>query len=60
MDLNHIRSLEALHRLFLDARLRKRKKLSIHPDEFQRFEEAIKAALPPFDFQAHGKSGETL
>ena len=64
LELEHVRSLEALHLLFLNARLRKRKSLSIHPDEFERFEKAIKAALPPFDFTSHGftdnsTSGET-
>ena len=64
LSLEHTRSLEALHLMFLNARLRKRKTLPIHPEEFQRFEDAIKAALPPFDFAAHGfkdgsKSGET-
>ena len=49
MTLEHIRSLEALHLLFLNARLQKRKTVAIHPDEFQRFEEAIKAALPTID-----------
>lgn len=65
VDFEHIKSLEQLHLLFFNARLRKRKSISIHPDEFERFEKAIKAVLPPVDFQAHGfasgdSSGKTI
>lgn len=65
MEHKHVKSLEELHLLFLSARLRKRKSITVRPDDFERFEQALKAALPPVDFQAHGfasgdSSGKTL
>jgi hypothetical protein len=65
MELKHVQALEQLHLHLLNARLRKRKTLTIKPEDFVRYEQAIKAALPPFDFRAHGfasadTSGETI
>lgn len=49
-----VRSLEALHLIILNAQLRARKQAIIKPEDYERFRDAIKAALPPFDYQAHG------
>ena len=49
LPLEHVQALERLHLILLNARLRKRKSVTIKPEEFEVFEKAIKAVLPsPF------------
>lgn len=50
MDYQTVKALEELHLTLLNARLRKRKTLGIKPEDFERYENAVKAAIPPFDF----------
>lgn len=64
MEHKHVKALEELHLTLLNGRLRKRKTITIKPEDAVKYEQAIKAALPPFDFKAHGfasadTSGET-
>jgi hypothetical protein len=60
LEFKHVQALEELHLALINAILRKRKSVVIKPENFERYKDAIKATLPPFDFTAHGfASGDT-